>query len=367
MPFRLPTHVVLEPGSVAELSRYMNRFTAERAMLLYDPGLAKTKWPAIVRAQLNDAGIAVVEFDDIEPNPRVETVDRAARIARRADLNLIVGIGGGSVLDAAKAVSMLIRNRGDILKYEGRNLFPEPAAPFIAIPTTCGTGSEVTWVSVLSDPISRRKISIKGDGMFPALAIVDADVLETLPTTLIAQTGIDALTHAVETIIGKPANPVSDVLAREAVQLLVEHLPSLVKTPANSVAREAVMRASTLAGMAFGNADVGAVHCLSESIGGLTDLGHGLLNAVLIAPVLTYELEAIREPLGSILPGINAEAMLKIIRDIVTDAGIPSFAFLEINTNLYEELSVQAAQNGSNQSNRKTMSAANYRQILDSL
>jgi alcohol dehydrogenase len=148
---------------------------------------------------------------------------------------------------------------------------------------------------------------------------------------------------------------------------LIGHLPTLVSTPSDPDAREAVMRASTLAGMAFGNADVGAVHCLSESIGGLTDLGHGLLNAVLIGPVLAYQMDAIREPLSSILPGVNAIKMLEMINSIVTEIGIQSFASLDIDPELFDDISIQAEQNGSNQSNRMTMSAADYRQILDSL
>jgi alcohol dehydrogenase class IV len=367
MAFLLPTEVVVEPGSIADLYNYLNPFTAERAMLLYDAGIRRTRWPGIVIEQLNKAGIAVVEFDGIQPNPRLDTVDQAAQIARRADVDLIVGLGGGSVLDAAKAVSMLIRNRGRALKYEGRNLFSNPAAPFIAIPTTCGTGSEVTWVSVLSDPDTRRKISVKGDGMYPALAIVDADVLETLPPHLIAQTGIDALTHAVEAMIVRPANEISDGLARGAIRLILSDLPRLVSTPGDKDARESVMRASTLAGMAFGNADVGAVHCLSESIGGITDLGHGLLNAVLIAPVLAYQMDYIKEPLETILPDTDAGALLQIIENLVAEVGIPSFGSLEIDAVLYEEIALQASLNGSNSSNKMDLSAKDYLNILQSL
>jgi len=358
---------VIEPGVLRDLVPYFDRFPAEKALLVFDPGLARSPWPKLVHKQLNDAGIAVIEFDAVEANPRVEAVDHLADIARTADVELIVGLGGGSVLDTAKAASMLINNKGSCAKYEGKNLFPKPSAPFIAIPTTCGTGSEVTWVSVLSDPASRRKLSVKGDGMFPALALVDADVLESLPTELIAQTGLDALTHSVEAIICSRANAISDILAREAVDLLLANLSDLVSDPTHSSARASVMRASTLAGMAFGNADVAAVHCLSESIGGLLDLGHGLLNAVLLTPVLAYQLDDISDQLDSVSEDYSAGELLSRIEQLTTDLGIPSFSSLNISEEMFPEIASMAETNGSNSSNRREMLADDYLAILRGL
>lgn len=367
MPFHLPTKVVIEPGSLDRLGSHLNQFPAERALLMFDEGLSGTVWPGRVIAQLNDAGIAVVEFDAVEENPRVETVDQASNVARSADVELIVGIGGGSVLDAAKAVSMLARNRGGCTKYEGKNLFSEPSTPFIAIPTTCGTGSEVTWVSVISDPSTRRKISIKGNGMFPSVALVDADVLETLPVRLIAETGIDALTHALEAMTGRYANPISDVLARESVHLLLENLASLVENRGNTAARERVMRAATLAGIAFGNSDVAAVHCLSESIGGLLDLAHGLLNAILLVPVLHYQFDSISDRLAEISPKYSAPDLLREIELLIDTIRIPSFASLDISAEMFDLIAEMAERNGSNASNLREMKMRDYRKILDQL
>ncbi len=364
MSFRLPTKVVIEPGVLHDLVPYFDRFTAEKALLVFDPGLARTPWPKLVHRHLNDSGIAVIEFDAVEPNPRVEAVDHLADIARASDVELIVGLGGGSVLDTAKAASMLINNKGSCAKYEGKNLFPEPSIPFIAIPTSCGTGSEVTWVSVLSDPGARRKISIKGDGMFPSLALVDADVLETLPTQMIAQTGLDAMTHAIEAMVCRLANPISDLFAREAVHLLLENLRALVRDPTNVDARATVMRASTFAGMAFGNADVAAVHCLSESIGGLLDLGHGLLNAILLVPVLTWQKRSILTQLDSVSADFSASELLAEMERLTIDLGIPSFSTLNIPSELFYDLAAMAEMNGSNSSNRQVMTSDDYLSIL---
>jgi len=314
--------------------------------------------------------------DDVEPNPRVGTVDRLADAARGAGAAVVVAVGGGSVIDAAKGIALLLRNPGSGADYEGRNRFASPAAPLVAIPTTCGTGSEVTWVSVLSLPTEQRKISVKGDGLFPAWALVDPDVLSTLPRELLAQTGMDAMTHAVEAYVGLRANPASDALAEKAVALLLQALPRAAGEP-NPEALDAVMRASTLAGMAFGNADVGAVHCLSEAIGGLLDLPHGLLNAVLLVPVLAHHGPAAMPRLAGLARAVgvsaspddstSAAALLDRLRRLSHDVGIPSYAALGIPREAHGTIARLAEGNGSNASNPRPWTAADYAVVLDAL
>lgn len=200
--------------------------------------------------------------------------------------------------------------------------------------------------------------------MFPSLALVDADVLETLPTQMIAQTGLDAMTHAIEAMVCRLANPISDLFAREAVHLLLENLRALVRDPTNVDARATVMRASTFAGMAFGNADVAAVHCLSESIGGLLDLGHGLLNAILLVPVLTWQKRSILTQLDSVSADFSASELLAEMERLTIDLGIPSFSTLNIPSELFYDLAAMAEMNGSNSSNRQVMTSDDYLSIL---
>ena len=320
--FRIPTRVALHPGSTQLLPGILKELKAKKVLVITDPGVRSAPW-------FNDVlvlcGSCDVE-DSIEPNPKSLTVNRLGEKARTKGYDVIVGIGGGSVLDAAKAVSMLASNPGSIKSYEGKNQFSNAAIPFIAVPTTCGTGSEVTWVSVISVPEEKRKISVKGDGMFPAFALVDANLIQSLPPHLIASTGMDAFTHAVEAIIGLPSNPVSDVLALEAIRLLWKNLPEACDPQGSSESKEFVMRASTSAGMAFGNADVGAVHCLSESIGGLLDLPHGLLNTLLLAPTLAHQHASIREPLSRIAAatGTTDDELVKAIAEFVQALPLPS-------------------------------------------
>jgi len=376
--FRLPTRVTLEPGSSRRSAEALEALGAAKTLVVVDPGLASTPWPERLVHDLAGAGIETTIFDDVAANPRTASAERAAELARDGGFEAIVGLGGGSVLDAAKAAAMLATNPGRAGDYEGRNRFSEAPLPFIAIPTTCGTGSEVTWVSVLTDEESRRKISLKGDGMFPDFALVDADLVASLPPALIASTGLDALTHALEALTSKASNPVSDALASEAARLLLGHLEGAVAgVSEDGVARDraAVVRASTLAGIAFGNADVGAVHCLSETLGGFYDVPHGLANAILLVPVLRHQLPANHGRLAALAETVLderpsseerglAEALLAQIEGLVARLGISSFADLGIPDSDDTEIAEAATRNGSNDSNPMPMRTADYHEIL---
>jgi alcohol dehydrogenase len=389
-PFRAPTRILMAPGAVARLPEIVAGYFSERSpersseqaadrppdrvLLVTDPGVEETGGPERLWQALAEIEIEAITFDDVEPNPRAGTVDRLAEWGREEGASLVIGFGGGSVLDAAKAAAMLMTNEGSVADYEGRDRYAEKPLPFLAVPTTCGTGSEVTWVSVLTVEERHAKISVKGETMFPDWAIVDADLLRTLPGRLVAWTGVDALTHAVEATTCRLSNPVSDALAATAVSLLLRYLRRAAADIAGDAeAREAVMRASTLAGLAFGNADVGAVHCLSETLGGRFDLPHGLANAILLAPVTRYNLSASAARLATLeaaLPpgsGAGADGVLQAIEDLLRDLGIPRFRDLGLPATDFPWIAERAAQNGSNPSNPREMGPAEYLELLGSL
>ena len=330
-----------------------------------------TPWPDTVKDLLYQGNHTVLVSDSITPNPRASSVDSISNYARENEVEIVIGLGGGSVLDAAKAVAMLINNPGPITQYEGKNLFRKASAPFIAIPTTCGTGSEVTWVSVITHNEQKRKMSIKGEGMFPYAAIVDADVLRSLPSHLIASTAMDAMTHAIEAYIGNKANPVSDNVAEQAIKILFHHLEGAVSDDPDHEAYEQVMLASTLAGMAFGNADVGGVHCLSESLGGYFDVPHGLTNALLLLPVLREYGEEVHPRLSRLEQHLsggnnqNAEAFLCRLEALIEAIHLPPFSRLGIAHEAYPDVAKMAEANNSNSSNPKPMQARDYLNILE--
>ncbi|HYO11602.1 MAG TPA: iron-containing alcohol dehydrogenase [Thermoanaerobaculia bacterium] len=371
-PFRVPTRVLLEPGSLGRLPEVVSGYSPDRVLLVTDPGIEETGWPERVWRALGAIGVEAVTFDDIEPNPRHSTIDRMADWGREEGVSLVIGLGGGSVLDAAKAAAMVIPNGGSCADYEGRNRYRETPLPFLAIPTTCGTGSEVTWVSVITVEERQAKISVKGETMFPAWALVDPDLLHTLPARLVAWTGVDALTHALEAYTCRLANPVSDALATSAIGLLLPHLRRAAADIAGDAeAREAVMRASTIAGLAFGNADVAAVHCLSETLGGRWDVPHGLANAVLLAPVLRYNLAASESKLATLAGPLGiaggADGVIQAVEDLVRNLDIPPFRDLGIPEEDYPWVAERAVGNGSNPSNAREMGMGEYLEILNGL
>uniref|UniRef100_A0A0G4HRD5 Uncharacterized protein n=1 Tax=Chromera velia CCMP2878 TaxID=1169474 RepID=A0A0G4HRD5_9ALVE len=314
MAFRAPTRLIIEAGrGVASVKDSLSTLKKSKPLLLVDPGLSGAPWLENFRAGLN---FATLPPDDIraEANPRLENAYDIAAFCREKECDSIVAVGGGSAIDAAKAAAMLATNVSfssplqhsekaeTVRRFIGRNIFTTTPLPFIAVPTTCGTGSEVTWVSVLSDTVKKEKVSIKGDGMFPDCAVVDALLLRSLPPSILAATAMDALTHAIEAAISARRNPASTALAHRAIDLIFLHLPAafLLYPPLNATEAtdptsvppclSALAEASSLAGLAFSNADVGAVHCLSESLGGIWDVPHGLCNAVLLQPVVGYQL-----------------------------------------------------------------------------
>jgi len=371
MKFHMPTEIVFGAGTMGELGRITSqRLRSSRPLLVTDKGVEAAGIAARVLQHLTPLAV----FSEIEPNPKHETVDRGGELARELKPDLVIGLGGGSVLDAAKAIALLAANTGRIEDYEGREKYKSAPLRVLAIPTTCGTGSEVTWVSVITHAGRKFKMSIKGPLMYPAVALVDPDLLTTLPSQLVASTGFDALTHAVEAYTAKPATVFTDALAWESLRLIFRSLPEAYPDIGeNSAAREGMMLGSLLAGMAFGNSDVGAVHCLAESIGALYDTPHGVANAVLLPFVMEFNREAAGAKYARIaeLAGVGAggreEAAAWLIQKILEFSRallIPAFKDLGIPESDFELIAQKSFENNSNPSNPREATAADYLGIL---
>ncbi len=369
--FFCPTRVCIEAGSSAFLAEIIDGLRCSSILMVTDKGIVDSGIIDRVCAPLRERGLGVEVFAAVEANPRVETADTLAEQIVEGAHDAVVAVGGGSSLDAGKAAAMLARNPGNALSWVGRRDFDAAPLPFIAIPTTCGTGSEVTWVSVLSHPASGRKVSVKGDAMFPAWALVDANLVASLPRALVASTGMDALTHALEATTVSLHNPVSDALAEQAIALILRYLPRAYRDMSgDQEAREGLMRAATLAGLAFGSSDVGAVHCLSETLGGLYDLPHGEANAMLLCPVMRSHGEAVAGRLAEldrVLPEAHPQGILGHIERMVEDLSIPSFGSLDLDPAQLPRVAQGAAANGSNASNPRVMGEIEYLQILEGL
>jgi len=288
MQFHMPARLYFGPGEIKNLKSIVEEYLkADHPVLVTDKGIVASGLLENVESQF--PGIKI--FDEIEPNPKSDTINKIAEEIRRQKFDLVIGLGGGSPIDAGKALALLGTNDGNIEDYEGKEKYQNDPLPFLAIPTTCGTGSEVTWVSVITDVNRKFKMSIKGPKLYPAASIVDPDLIKTLPKSIIASTGLDALTHAVEAYLSKPATLITDTHAVKAVKLILGAIEGAYGDIENNhTDRDNLMFGSTIAGFAFGNSDVTAVHCISESIGALYDIPHGVANSIFLPHVLAYNL-----------------------------------------------------------------------------
>jgi alcohol dehydrogenase len=372
MNFHMPTRLIFGPGSIETVDRVVRKdIRAHQPFLVTDPNVRQAGLVDKVLSRTDGADV----FADVEANPKSTTVNRVGEMVRRKAPDVIIALGGGSAIDAAKAVALLATNQGRIEEYEGREKYATPPLPVIAIPTTCGTGSEVTWVSVITDTRRNFKMSIKGPKLFPAVAVVDPDMLLTLPAGVVASTGMDALTHAIEAFTVKPATIITDVFALKAIQLIWESLPRAYENIAEEkTARENLMYGSTLAGFAFGNSDVGAVHCISESIGALFDVPHGVANAIFLPSIMRFNLPActIRYARIAAAVGIagkdereSAHLLVEEVQALSRRIGIPRFADLHIDPKEFEVIARYSYQNNSNPSNPRDVTQQAYMAILE--
>jgi alcohol dehydrogenase len=369
--YHVPTRIFFGPGVISGLKEIIDtEIGASSFFLVTDKGILEAGIAEKISVQL--PGVTV--FGEIEQNPRHDTVNRAGEAIRKLQPGLVIGLGGGSALDAAKAVALLATNPGKIEDYEGKARYIRPPLPVLAVPTTCGTGSEVTWVSVISHTERQFKMSIKGPAMFPAVAVVDPDLLSTLPSRLVAATGLDAVTHALESYTVKPATFLTDFFAREALRLLfrsIEDAATNIKD--NDKAREEIMRGSLLAGLAFGNSDVGAVHCLSESLGAVLDTPHGVANSIFLPYVMEFNLPVSEKKYAEIarITGIDdpddggaAGALIVRIRNLSRRLGIPAFRETGVQESQLMEIAKKSFANNSNPSNPREVKTEDYFEIL---
>lgn len=372
MRFYLPTRIIFESGAFTQTPDIIrDDFHAQKVFMVTDKGIEEVGITRAVTSLIPEAEV----FDAVEQNPKHLTINTAGEVVRRLSPDLVVGVGGGSVLDAAKAIALLATNPGNIEDYEGKEQYKFPPLPVLAVPTTCGTGSEVTWVAVVTHTERKFKMSIKGPHMFPAAALVDPDLLATLPPRLVASTGMDALVHAVEAYTVKPRTILTNVLAQRAISLIFASLErAFLDIQGDREARENIMLGSLVAGMAFCNSDVGAVHCISESVGALFDTPHGVANAVFLPWVMEFNLPVSAGRYAAIarMIGISeqddiqaAHRLIQTIKDLSRKLGIPSLKQIGVPRDRFVEIAEKSFQNNSNPSNPREATVEDYQNILD--
>jgi alcohol dehydrogenase len=325
--FQASTHLCFGPGCAASIGQTALSLSIHSALVVSDPGVRAAGITDRIGAMLTKSGVGNVIFDEVEPNPSLETSECGIAMYRNSGCAGLVAVGGGSSIDSAKAIGILATNPGTLLDYVGADKVINPLPPLLVLPTTVGSGSEVTRFAVITDRTQRKKQVITSSFVSPNYAFLDPDVVDLLPSHLIASTGMDTLTHAIESVISNYASPFSDALALEAIRLVRMYL-ALASRSTDKTARARMLYASTMAGMAFNNARTGLVHGMSHPLSSYYGVPHGLANAILLPYVLEFDLPACVAAMTRVAAAMGQmakpEAAIDAVRDLRTDLGIPS-------------------------------------------
>ena len=330
-----PGKIVFGNGAVSQVGKEAKRFGAKKALIVTDKGVLKAGNLKSVEESLKAQGLDFIIFDKVQPEPPSRIVDECGRLARSEGVDLVIGIGGGSSMDTAKGAALLARNPGKTVDYAGFDKVPQPGLPKILLPTTAGTGSEVTRNYVITDEEANAKKVVFTDFGLADVAIVDPMLTISCPPKVTADTGMDALVHAIETYVSVNATPFSDALAIEAISLIGEYLPIACGKGENLEARYNMALGATISGLAFGSGGLGAVHALAYVLGTEYHLSHGRTNAIMLPYVVEYNLTAsphkyaqIAEAMGENIHGLTsqqaAELLVEHLFDLLETIGIPT-------------------------------------------
>ncbi|MFJ7929076.1 iron-containing alcohol dehydrogenase [Peribacillus sp. NPDC096448] len=345
-------------------------------MIVSDPGVKKAGLVTLIEKHLQEAGYSVILFDQVSQNPRDNECLIGAEIFRKEQVTGLIAVGGGSPMDTAKAIALLGPNGGIPEDYvEGKKAYTN-VAPLVCIPTTAGTGSEVTRSSVITLSSSHKKITIKHALLRPTVAILDPALTATVPKGITAATGVDALVHAIEGYTCKLTNPISQAMGASAMATIVEYLPKAYENGEDLEARYKMQEGSLLAGLCFGSADVAAVHCLAEALGSLYDTPHGIANAVFLPYVIQFnssENKPLHAELARIMnfAGKNDSADVAINKLVdhlyafTKNLGIPTLKELSyVKEEDFDKMAELSEQNNSTPSNVRVITKADYLEIL---
>lgn len=275
--------------------KYAKNLGIKKVLIVTDPGVIRAGWVDDVQKALEAENIYSILFDDVVPNPRDTNVLAGVKLYREHKCDGIVTIGGGSPMDCAKGIGIVVANMGDVLAYEGVDKILYPLPPLICIPTTAGTAADVSQFAIINDIKRHVKIAIISKSIVPDVSLIDPETTMSMDKELTINTGLDALTHAVEAYVSNANSAITDLYSLEAIALLGKNLPRVVEHPDDIQARASVMMASLLAGLAFSNASLGVIHAMAHSLGGWLDLPHGLCNAILLEHAVAYNFAHAKE------------------------------------------------------------------------
>jgi len=326
--FRIPTRIYFGRGVALTVAEPLRQIGATRVLLVTDKGVRAAGLVGPIEERLRDARIPYEIYDEVVPDPGVAEVERALARARAAGADAFVAVGGGSAIDTAKMAATLLVNGGAVLDYVGIDKVPRPAAPVVAIPTTAGTGAEITINSVIADPAQHKKLVIISPNATALFALEDPDMTRTLPPFVTAITGMDTLVHAIESFTNKNSYPMTAVLALQAISDVGRSLARAVRDGSDGEAREGMMRAVIAASLAFSNTRLGNVHAMALPLGGWAHVAHGTAVAILLPHVMDFNRGAAEERYAQVGEALGAgkdgRAAVRKVFDLNAEVGIPA-------------------------------------------
>jgi alcohol dehydrogenase class IV len=330
----IPQLVRFGVGALSMLGKEITRLEAKKALIVTDPGVFQSGLIQPVKEQVSKATVAVDVYAAAEPEPSLTGLNNTAKKLRQGNYDVLIGVGGGSSMDTAKGLSVLLVHGGKGQEYIGTNKIPGPGLPVITIPTTAGTGSEVTNIAIFSDTEKELKVGMVSTYLLAKMALVDPVLTYGCPRNVTAASGIDALVHAIECYTSLKANSFTDAIAVKAMRLITDSLKSAVSDGSNKKARNSMAEAALLAGIAFGNSGVAAVHALAYPLGARFHISHGMANGLLLPYVMECNLpanltkyaliaETLGEPILGLMPLQAAKRGVKAVKKLIKDIGIP--------------------------------------------
>ena len=374
--FELPTKIEYGVGAAQKLTAAIRELNALKVFIVTDKGIEASGLLSKVTDRLARDRVQFEIFSEVESNPKDYNVLQGTRLAKQFQADCLVAIGGGSPIDCAKAIALLATHAGELREFENQDKISGDVLPLVAIPTTAGTGSEVTFSSVITDTQQKFKFSIHHNKIAPRIALIDPEMTMTMPAALTAATGMDALTHAIEGYTAKCAEPLADAAALYAIELIVAHLKTAVFDGRDREARAGMLLGSVLAGISFSHSDVAAVHCIAEALGGKYDAAHGVCNAVVLPVVMEYNMEYCIDKYARIAAAMGiscdsapegARQAVNAVKKMAGEVNIPDFASLGVKTEDVAELAYNSSINGSNGSNPRPMGKDDYLTVINSM
>jgi alcohol dehydrogenase class IV len=361
--FRIPTRILFGRGVALTVAEPLRQVGAKRVLLVTDKGVRAAGLVAPIEERLRDAKIPYEIYDEVVPDPGVGEVQRAYERAKAYGADAFVAVGGGSSIDTAKMAATLLTNGGSVLDYIGVDKVPKPAAPVIAIPTTAGTGAEITINSVIADPEQHKKLVIISPNATALFALEDPEMTRTLPPFGTAITGMDTLVHAIESFVNRSSYPMTAILALQAIRDVGRALPRAVKDGTDMDAREGMLRAVVSASLAFSNTRLGNVHAMALPLGGWAHVAHGTAVAILLPHVMDFNRGAAEERYAEVGEALgvakDARAAVKRVFALNEEIGIPSgLAKVGVSADLIPNMTKDAMLSGNIAVNPRTTTAS---------